>query len=333
MAVYIHTFSAAEQGQRLDVALASLEGVRSRAQAIRLIESGAVRLNGTPLTSKKRIVLAGDELYYEVAPARPAELVAEDIPLDIRYEDECLLVLSKPAGLVVHPAHGHADGTLVNALIAHCGYENLAQLQGEDRPGIVHRLDKDTSGLMLAAKDTAAGAVLQDGIRTKDIERRYIALLHGRVAPDSGLIDAPLARGGADRQRMVVSEQGSARAAVTTFSVLARYDAGRYDDGYTLAECRLFTGRTHQIRVHAEHIGHAVVGDPLYGSQGRPKAQLGLARQFLHSWLLRFSHPVSGAELEFRDALPDELAEVLAQLAERDPSFTESGRELYGQLL
>jgi 23S rRNA pseudouridine1911/1915/1917 synthase len=206
---------------------------------------------------------------------------------------------------------------LVNALIAHCGYGNLALLQGDDRPGIVHRLDKDTSGLMIVAKSNVAGRVLTDAIRSKSVERRYLTLVHGRIAPQTGLIDAPLARGYFNRLKIYVSDTPSAKSSVTAFEVLERFEAGLHDDGYTLLECRLHTGRTHQIRAHMEYIGHPCVGDPVYGSQSRPKAQLGLTRQFLHSSRLEFTHPMTHEPMVFTDALPDDLAAVLEDLRQR----------------
>jgi 23S rRNA pseudouridine1911/1915/1917 synthase len=314
---YEHVVSEEEQGLRLDALLATLEGVVSRSAAVKLIEQDAVTLNDEP-TTKKRVVVAGDTLAYLVARQQPHDLIAEAIPLDIRYEDEGLIVLSKQAGLVCHPSRGHERGTLVNALIAHCGYENLAQLQGEDRPGIVHRLDQDTTGLMLVAKRDDVGTALQAAIRLKAVDRRYLALVHGYIAPGTGLIDAPLARGQADRQRMVIangSGSGSrSRSSVTTFTVFERFAAGRFDEGYTLIECKLFTGRTHQIRAHLDYIGHACVGDQLYGQTNRPKAQLNLTRQFLHSYRLEFTHPLTGQELSFHDPLPTDLREAFERI-------------------
>ena len=321
-----HLVDISEQGLRLDIMLSRLDGVVSRSAAARLIEQGAVSLNGGPAT-KRQVVFAGDRLSYRIDLQAPQELIAEYIPLDIQYEDDDLIVLSKQAGLVCHPSKGHDSGTLVNALIAHCGYANLAQLQGEDRPGIVHRLDMDTTGLMLVAKSDAAGLKLQDDIRTKAVDRRYLALVHGYIAADTGLIDAPIARGGIDRQRMVVSDVASARSSVTTFSVLERFEAGRFDDGYTLIECKLFTGRTHQIRVHLDYIDHPCVGDALYGQTKRPKAQLGLARQFLHSYRLEFSHPISGQKLLFVDQLPEDLATALASIEGESMGRTNYGKE------
>ncbi|MDR2587372.1 MAG: RluA family pseudouridine synthase [Coriobacteriales bacterium] len=329
MPLYEHVVRAEEQGQRLDALLATREDVESRSAAVRLIERGAATLNGEP-TTKKRIVVEGDVLAYSVTPQAPRELIAEAIPLDIRYEDDALIVLSKQAGLVCHPAVGHESGTLVNALIAHCGYSNLAQLQGEDRPGIVHRLDKDTTGLMLVAKTDEAGFALQDGIRSKAIDRRYLALVHGYIAPATGLIDAPLTRGQTERPRMVVSDGSGSRSSVTTFTVLERFEAGRFDDGYTLIECKLFTGRTHQIRAHLDYIGHACVGDPLYGTQNRPKAQLGLERQFLHSYKLEFTHPLTGEHLSFRDPLPVDLTEALTRIEGDSMGRTQAGEDILG---
>lgn len=316
MPIYEHIVSEPEQGTRIDALLASLPEVASRGEAVRLLEKGQVSLNGSIHTAKKRIVLAGDAIEYTVSPPADVQPRAEYIELDIRYEDEYLLVLSKEAGMVVHPAQGHEEGTLVNALLHHYGYENLALLQGEDRPGIVHRLDKDTSGLMLVAKSKQAGMALQDGIRTRNIDRRYLALVHGFIAPETGLVDAPIARGSAERKRMVVGEGPGAREAITTFRVLDRFEAGSRDDGYTYLECKLYTGRTHQIRVHMDYIGHPCVGDPVYGRLGAA-AQLGLTRQFLHSWRLCLTHPVTGEAMEFEDGLPADLALALDSLADR----------------
>ena len=316
MTTHTHIATQAEQGTRIDALLASLPEIASRGEAVRLLESGQVYLNGSRHTAKKRVVLASDVIEYSVTPPFRQQLSAEYIELDIRYEDEYLIVLSKAAGMVVHPSQGHEEGTLVNALISHCGYENLALLQGDDRPGIVHRLDKDTTGLMLVAKDEKAGLALQEGIRTRNIDRRYLTLVHGYIAPETGLVDAPIMRGSIDRMRMVVGDGPSAREAVTTFKVLDRFEAGTHDNGYSYLECKLYTGRTHQIRVHMDYIEHPCVGDPVYG-RSVPAAQLGLKRQFLHSWSLCFTHPITDEKMEFEDALPSDLAEVLESLAGR----------------
>ena len=325
MIEYRHTVSQEQHGKRLDTLLSTLDGIKSRAEAVRYIEQGTVYLNGNPITAKKHLVSENDELVYEISPEQPIALAGEDIRLDIRYEDEDILVLSKPAGLVVHPAFGHSSGTLVNALIAHCGYDNLALLQGDDRPGIVHRLDKDTSGLMLAAKRDESGRILQDGIRHKRVERYYLALTHGLIAPDTGLIDAPLMRAKVERQKIIVNQAQFARQSITEFVVHERFEANHPDEGYTLLECNLYTGRTHQIRAHMEYIGHPCVGDLLYGLQNRPQTQQGLERQFLHSWHLFFRHPVTNAEMEFFDPLPSELRAVISSLAPRSMGRTETG--------
>ncbi|MDR3135860.1 MAG: RluA family pseudouridine synthase [Coriobacteriales bacterium] len=316
MALLEHIVTGLEQGMRLDALLAELPDVPSRAAAVRLLESGSVSLNGETTAAKRRIVMSGDLIAYRAHEQVPFLVRGEQIPLDIRYEDEHLIVLSKPAGMVVHPAQGHASGTLVNALIARYGLDNLAQLQGPDRPGIVHRLDKGSSGLMLAAKSDQAGELLQQDIRTRNVDRRYLSLVHGVIAPESGLIDAPIARGDVDRKRMFASDKPFARAAFTSFKVLERFEAAPGDEGFTYLECKLHTGRTHQIRVHMSYIKHPIIGDPLYGRQN-PKAQRGLRRQFLHSWSLAFTHPITEAPLCFTDNLPDDLAQTLSELAPR----------------
>ena len=339
-----HVVSADEQGMRLDALVAELgiEGIASRSAAVRLIESGHIVVNGQA-TAKKRIVVAGDELAIEVPPRSGTPHLLEPayhIKLDIRFEDEYLIVLSKQAGLVVHPARGHYGDTLANALVAHCGVDHLGHVQGEDRPGIVHRLDRDTSGLMLAGKTDMAAARLQDGIRRRVIDRRYLALVHGRIAPDTAKVDAPLARHVTDRTRMTVSDGVGSKGAITTFTVLERFEPGRADDGYTLVGCHLFTGRTHQIRVHMGYIKHPVVGDPLYGRAACAKArnrdaaeraELGLTRQFLHSWRLAFEHPITGEQLAFQDRLPLDLAYALDEIAPRSEGRTAAGEELLGE--
>lgn len=320
-----------DEGMRLDAFLASQGLYASRSAAAKAVEGGYVLVNGAA-ASKKKTVHAGDAIVYEL----PEETVAtplrgEPIDLDIRYEDEYLIVLSKQVGIVCHPSGDHLDGTLVNALIYHCGVENLCNVQGEvDRLGIVHRLDMDTTGLMLAAKTDFVGSALMEAIQDRAVDRRYLALVHGIIAPDTGLIDAPIARHAKDRTRMAVRDCDSARDAITTFTVLERFEAERKDDGYTLVECKLFTGRTHQIRVHMEYTRHPVVGDPLYTASA-PKgetANRGLRRQFLHSYRVAFDHPMTGERLEFADNLPRDLEEVLDGLAERSMGKTDAGKAI-----
>ena len=281
-------------GMRLDAFLATAPELPSRSACARLIEDGAVTINETPATSKSEKVLLGDRVRALVdEPDAASGPLAPNpyIPLDIRFEDEHLIVLSKQVGLVCHPSPGHVDDTLANALVAHCGYARLGMLQGEERPGIVHRLDMDTSGLMVAAKD--------DSTR--------------------------------DRVRMAVSDAPGAREAITTFRVLERYEAGRRDDGYTLVECHLYTGRTHQIRVHMRHVGHPLVGDPLYG-RGDLRQNLGLDRQFLHSWRISFEHPETGETVKLADTLPGDLLDVLESLDERSMGRTSAGEEICPRL-
>lgn len=316
-----HVAGAADEGLRLDVVLGQIGAYASRSAAARAIEDGRVQLNGS-IPSKRASVHSGDAIVYEVdeVVARPTELVGEEIPLDIRYEDDDLIVLSKQAGLICHPCDGHKTGTLVHALIHHCGADHLCNVQGDlDRLGIVHRLDMDTSGLMLAAKTDECGNALMEAIRERSVDRRYLALVHGIIPRDTGIVDAPIARHPKDRTRMSIRDCPSARDAVTTFTVLERFEAGIRDSGYTLIECKLFTGRTHQIRIHMEYTRHPVVGDPIYRAH-MPKhelANLGLNRQFLHSYRLAFEHPSTGEEMSFEDALPADLQQVLDGLADR----------------
>lgn len=341
---FTHIVTADQQGTRLDTLVANLgiEAIASRSAVVRLIEGGRILVNDKA-ASKKQLVVAGDVLHIEVPPrsGEPAAIEpAYNIPLDIRYEDEHIIVLSKQAGLVCHPARGHYDDTLANALVAHCGISNLGVVQGEDRPGIVHRLDRDTSGLMLAAKTDLAAAKLQDDIRLRQVDRRYCTLVHGSFAADNGMVDAPIGRDDRDRTRMAVSIETGSRSSITTFNVLERFEAGRHDDGYNLLECKLYTGRTHQIRVHMSYTRHPVVGDPVYGRAANVKArnrdnalrtELGLDRQFLHSYKLSFTHPITGEAMSFTDTLPWDLVNVLDQIADRSEGLTDYGRTCFGE--
>lgn len=319
-----HVVEEHESGQRLDTLIGSLEAIVSRTAAARLIEGGYVLVNGKSVT-KRHVVKGGERIEIEVPPPVATDLIPEYIPLDIRFEDRHMMVLSKPAGLVVHPAQGHWSGTLVHALLAHS--EELGMMQGEERPGIVHRLDKDTSGLMMVAKNDKTQVALQEALKIRSVDRRYLTLVHGWIAPDSGLIDAPLARDERDRMRMGVSDRLDAKQSVTTFRVLERFEAGAYDDGFTLLECKLYTGRTHQIRVHMAYIKHPCVGDQLYGL-GRSKADMGLDRQFLHSYRLEIEHPVTGEQMRFLDSLPEDLAAVMRGIADQSVGKTDAGREV-----
>lgn len=327
-----HIATTEDAGNRLDALCAARGLYASRSAAARAIEEGRVFVNGATV-SKKHAVAAGDTIVYEVDDEPESVVVyGEPIDLDVRFEDEDMLVLSKQIGLVCHPSVDHAHGTLVNALIWHCGEENLCNVQGEeaDRLGIVHRLDRDTSGLMLAAKTDEAGCELMAQIQDRAVDRHYIALVHGIMAHDTGMIDAPIARSADERCRMAVRDVPSAREAITTFRVLERFEAGPKDDGYSLIECKLFTGRTHQIRVHMQYTRHPIVGDPVYNAHGPrdARAQLGLRRQFLHSYSIAFEHPTTGEPMAFADNLPRDLQEALAALAVRSLGKTDAGREV-----
>lgn len=314
-------------GMRLDSFLFESGLYPSRSQAVKQIEAGNVFVNGEE-PSKKTIIHTGDFIVYEAfEQSERVPMEPQNIPLDVIYEDSDLLVLNKQAGLICHPSPGHPDGTLSNALIYRYGREGVAHIQGDDRPGIVHRLDGDTSGLMLCAKTESVGYELQDEIRSRNVNRRYLCLVHGNIAKDTGLIDAPIFRSEKNRVRMEVSDKPQARSSVTTFNVLERFEAGPKDNGFTLVECKLYSGRTHQIRVHMEYIHHWVVGDPTYGTTGKSD-NLGLHRQFLHSYFLEFTHPVNQDLMTFLAQLPDDLRLALNSLADRSMGLTERGQEV-----
>ena len=338
--VVVALVGPSEDGMRLDAFLSKMDECPSRSACVRLISSERVSINGTLATEKSERVLLGDRVSVELQQEEhvPGRLLPNvEIPIDIRYEDEFLIVLSKQAGLVCHPSPGHVDDTLANALVAHCGYDNLGKLQGEDRPGIVHRLDMDTSGLMLAAKDDDTQRALQDLIRLRVLDRRYVVLVQGYVSLDEGGVTTGIMRSPKDRLHMIATDDPNAREAITTYRVLERFEAGARDEGYTLMECHLYTGRTHQIRVHMRHIGHPVVGDQLYGISSkrarRGDRDLGLRRQFLHSWHVAFDHPATGEHLVLADALPEDLSRVMRGLAGRSMGRTETGENICSQLI
>jgi 23S rRNA pseudouridine1911/1915/1917 synthase len=317
------TVDAGGAGQRLDQWLAaSLGGEFSRSRLQALIKQGAVSVAGKPITEPKRKLAAGEVVAIELPEPEPAEPLGEDIPLDILYEDDELIVVNKPAGLVVHPGAGNWTGTLVNALIHHCG-ASLSGIGGVRRPGIVHRLDKDTSGVLVAAKTDRAHKALSEAFadhgRTGDLERAYVALVWNIPARTAGTVDAPLGRA-ADRVRRAVVPEGrdDARHAVTHYEVLERFGEGGTGVQAALVDCRLETGRTHQIRVHMAHIGHPLVGDRDYGQGFRTKANRlpepakSLAerfpRQALHARLLVFRHPATEELMSFEAPMPDDLS-------------------------
>jgi 23S rRNA pseudouridine1911/1915/1917 synthase len=296
--------AAADRGERLDVFVAGRAPELSRSRVQRLIADGLVSVGGRPVKANYKLQ-PGEEVSLTVPPPEPVAVEAEAIPLDVLYEDAEVVVVNKPRGMVVHPAAGNWRGTLVNALLARCG--DLSGVGGEVRPGIVHRLDKDTSGVMVAAKSDRAHASLAKQIKDRTAGRRYLALVHGSVQADEGLIDAPIGRHRTDRKKMAV-DAGHGREARTRFTVLERFN------GYTLVKCKLETGRTHQIRVHMAYIGHPVVGDPKYGPRSSP---FNIAGQALHSAELSFRHPASGAEMVFTAPLPGDMEEILAKLRKR----------------
>lgn len=293
---------AETSGQRLDIFLAAAVPELTRSAAQRLLEQGNVTLDGAPLKKNARTE-AGAEYELSLPELRETELVAQDIPLDVVYEDADVLVVNKPKGLVVHPAAGHEDGTLVNALLHHCG-ESLSGINGEKRPGIVHRIDMDTSGLLIVAKNDFAHQSLSDQLKDHTLRRTYECIVHGGFREDSGTVNAPIGRDPRDRKRMAVTERNS-RPAVTHWTVLARYGQ------YTHLQCRLETGRTHQIRVHMAYINHPIAGDPLYGVR---KPELGLTSQCLHARALTFRHPRTGEEITVTCPLPEEFERALEKL-------------------
>ncbi|MBQ5760331.1 MAG: RluA family pseudouridine synthase [Clostridia bacterium] len=288
----LFTVTAEEAGQRLDGFLAEAMEELSRSRIQNLCEAGQIVVNGK--TAKKNQKLkAGDTIEIEVPAPAPTEIVPQDIPLDIVYEDDSVLVINKPKGMVVHPAPGHPDGTVVNAVMFHCG-ARLSGIGGELRPGIVHRIDKDTSGLLMIAKNDKAHAALSAQLKDKSLSRVYEAIVIGRMRQDEGTVDAPIGRSLRDRKKMAVIEGG--RHAVTHYETVARYN------GYSHVRCHLETGRTHQIRVHMASIGHPLAGDEVYG-KGREKT--GLEGQCLHAGRLRFIHPDTGEAMEVTCPLPE----------------------------
>lgn len=294
-----------KKGERLDIFLAGHPKIPSRSFAQHLIARGLVKVDGR-LVHKHHRILPGEKVEIVMPPPEELELVPEEIPLKIVYEDNDLIVVSKPAGMVVHPSAGHGRGTLVHALLAHSA--TLSAIGGRVRPGIVHRLDKGTSGLMVIAKNDESHQSLSVQLSERKLKRSYLALVYGRVKGDQGHIDVPIGRS-FRQQKMAVGGRAS-REAVTRFKVLERID------NYSLLEVRLETGRTHQIRVHMAYIKHPVVGDPEYGGAKVGK-ELGLERQFLHSSGLTLIHPRTGEVLSFEDPLPDDLQRVLTKLRGR----------------
>ena len=298
------TLTVPSEGIRADVFLAEAVEELTRSAAQKLLESGAVTCRGRRVGKSEKLP-AGAEVEVDLPAPQPLEAAPENIPLDIVYEDEDVVVVNKPVGLVVHPAPGHPSGTVVNALLYHCG-ESLSGINGVLRPGIVHRIDRDTSGLLIAAKNDRAHLALADQLRDHTLRRLYHGIVVGALREEAGTVDAPLDRNPKDRKKMAVVPGG--REAVTHYQVLERLA------GYTYAAFRLETGRTHQIRVHMAHLGHPLLGDRVYGD---PKGYPGLAGQCLHAKELTFLHPATGERVTVTSDLPDYFTAVLARLRRR----------------
>jgi len=288
-----------DAGKRLDVFLTEQSDDFSRSYIDKLVSEGRALVNGKRVKSGYKIK-AGDQVQMEIPNPKPLEVKAENIQLDILYEDNDIIVINKPRGMVVHPAAGNYTGTLVNALINHCD-DSLSDINGVIRPGIVHRIDKDTSGVLVVAKNNKSHLRLSEKLKEHDIERVYVALAEGIIDEDSGKIDAPIGRNPIERKKMAINMKNGRRA-VTYFKVLERFKSA------TLLELRLETGRTHQIRVHLSFIDHPIVGDPLYG---RKKKMIDFSGQALHAKLLGFVHPGTEKYVEFQAALPKELEELI----------------------
>ncbi|MFR0541253.1 RluA family pseudouridine synthase [Lactobacillus delbrueckii] len=297
-----YELTAQASGQRLDKYLAEEMTDLSRSRIKELVQAGEVLVNGKKSKVSYK-VQKGDLIQVTVLPLEPLALKAENIPLDIVYEDEDVIVVNKPQGMVVHPAAGHPSHTLVNALLYHT--RDLADSPEGFRPGIVHRIDKDTSGLLMVAKNAAARESLEKQLAAKSNKRQYLAIVHGNFAEEEGTIDAPIGRNPKDRKQMAVVEKG--KSAVTHFKVLEQYQ------GYSLVECQLETGRTHQIRVHMAYIGHPLAGDPLYG----PRKTLPGHGQFLHAKTLGFEQPSTGEWLEFSVQPPEIFQQTVADLRKK----------------
>ena len=294
--------TAEESGERIDALLARLVPDLTRSAAQRLLEAGQVTLLGRPVRKNYKCT-AGDCFELQLPEATEVPLIPQEIPLEIVLEDEDVIVVNKPRGLVVHPAPGHPDGTLVNALLWHCG-DSLSGIGGEKRPGIVHRIDKDTSGLLIVAKNDFAHRALSAQLADRSLSRTYEAVVRGTFREDCGTVDRPIGRHPTDRKRMAVTDKNS-RPAVTHWEVIARYK------GYTHVRCKLETGRTHQIRVHMASLGHPLLGDLTYGA---PSPEKGLEGQCLHARALQFRHPRTGAPVRLETDLPDYFLEVLSKL-------------------
>ncbi len=297
----IFTVDEKNAGKRIDVFVTEMAGDITRSFAQKLIESGDVSIEGREKVAKNYKISRGDVIRVNIPEPEELEIVPQDIPLNIVYEDDDILVIDKPKGMVVHPAPGNPDGTLVNAIMYHCG-DSLSSINGVIRPGIVHRIDKDTSGLLVVAKNDSAHRKLAEQFAVHSITREYRAVTYNNFKEDEGRVDAPVGRDPGNRLRMAVTDAAHGRRAVTNYKVLKR--SGRF----SYIACRLETGRTHQIRVHMSHIRHPLVGDKVYGPK---KGVPGIESQVLHAILLGFIHPSTGEYVEFKSQLPDSFIEAL----------------------
>lgn len=298
------TFGAEKEdvGSRIDVFLAEAMEQLSRSGVQKLIDTGQIIRNGKPTKANEKLK-EGDVIHVTLPDVKEVEILPENIPLDILYEDKDVIVVNKPQGMVVHPAPGHLSGTLVNALLYHCG-EELSGINGEKRPGIVHRIDKDTSGVLMVAKNDMAHQSLAAQLAVHSITRKYYAIVYNGFPEDTGTVDRPIGRNPQDRKKMAVTEKHS-RHAVTHYRVLERMEK------FTLIEAQLETGRTHQIRVHMAYIGHPLLGDPVYGPKKQP---ISLEGQALHAKVLGFQHPRTGEYMEFEAPLPPYFEALLERL-------------------
>ncbi|BBB93014.1 MAG TPA: RluA family pseudouridine synthase [Methylomusa anaerophila] len=300
-ATYRFEAAHAEKGTRLDVFIAAKIPSLSRSHIQRLIAAECVWVNSKTVKANYKVQI-NDKIEITIPEVEPIDVIPESIPLDILYEDQDIIVINKPRGMVVHPAAGNYRGTLVNALLEHC--KDLSGINGVIRPGIVHRLDKDTSGVIVAAKTDRAHLNLAEQIKSRVASRKYLAIVHGNIIEEQGVINAPIGRHPSDRKKMAVTFSNS-KEAVTRFRVLERFG------NYTLVECKLLTGRTHQIRVHMSYIGHPVAGDPKYGPERR---HFDIAGQALHSAELSIIHPVTGRPMSFSAPCPQDMTNIMSIL-------------------
>ena len=296
--------SELEKGERIDVFLAKSMKETSRSNVQRLVAEGHATVNDKVVKTNYKLK-EHDRIVVSIPEPQPLELMAENIPLTVVYEDEDIIVINKARGMVVHPATGNYSGTLVNALLEHCN--DLSGINGVARPGIVHRLDKDTSGVMIAAKTDRAHIHLAEQIKEHTASRRYLTIVHGNIKEEQGVIKGPIGRHPSDRKKMAVTFVNS-KEAITNFRIVERFGA------YTLVECKLLTGRTHQIRVHMAYIGHPVVGDPKYGPE---RNHFSIEGQALHSAELTIKHPVTGEKMVFTAALPEDMESILLELRKK----------------